>query len=944
MGEIPHPSAVRYIPRVSAPKVFVGREAELRLLRRLVAELRSGRGRAVLVEGEPGIGKSTLLRTALATEAGQGIRPRWITADEIGGRFPLRAFVDALDTGQRAEILDDTPATADPVPAAVERLLSMVDRWCAAGPVLLVLDDLQWADEASLLVWSRLVRAVEQLPLLLVAACRPVPRRPAVGSIRRSIVAGDGVVIGLKPLSGKEVARLVSGLSGAAAGPRLRELAGRTGGNPLYLRELVDALRREDQLEVGATAEVTGDIATVVAAASLVAAITDRLGFLTEPTGQVLRVAALLGAEFSVSDLVVVIGRPATDLMSAVEEAIAAAVLSSRGPCLSFRHPLIREVLQETTPPGLRTALHQQAAKALAGAGVQAERVAEQLLAGTPDVLPDWAIDWLSERVATLSARSPQVTVTLIEHALTGLADADTRREHLEVGLVTLQRLLNRFADAEAVARAVLGRTKDPARVAQVAWVLAYTLFVTGREEQALDVLAEHVEQAPGQWAGRLRALCAAVLSALGRYPEAAPIAEAALSAGQAAQDHYAVAFALHAKALGTARESAGAGLDLIERALTVTLDGIDGVDLRLLLLSNRLHNLIILDRVAEAEAAAKEVLRLAESAGTARFAGIRVSVAQVCFTAGHWDDALAELEPVAELAADLGSSLPKLAVLHGLCALLAAHREDHDTALAHVRAAEDIPATAGTLRRNSDYLLAARAVIAEQNDDLAGAIGALAPALGPDGAKDVAKRLPNLPQLVRLAVAAADFETVHAALNAAIREADRDRNPTTVTALYWCRGLVAGDGELLRRAAEHYRDSGRVLEFGATMEDLAEVLGKAGKTTEARAAFLEAVETYTGLGATWDLRRARARMRPLGIQAGRRDPRRRPAMGWAALTPTELTVARLVAHGLSNPDIASRLFLSRRTVQTHVSHILGKLGVRSRAGIAHEAATHDRS
>ena len=942
MAEFRGPLTVGYIPPVSAPKVFVGREEELERLRRLVVEACSGRGRAVLVEGEPGIGKSTLLRMAQAMASRRGLKAHRIAADELGQRFPLRALLEAMDTGQRAEILDGESG-ADPVLAAIERLLSMVDKWCATGPVLLILDDLQWADEASLLVWSRLAHAVDQLPLLLVAASRPVPRRPEVVRLRQSVVDSDGVVITLDPLPAATVTELVGALSGAAAGPQLIELAHRAGGNPLYIRELVDALGREGRLEIGAKAEVTGDLATIPAADSLTAAITGRLGFLTEPTIQVLRVAALLGAEFSVTDLATITGRPPTALMTAVEEAIAAAVLGTCGPGLAFRHPLIREVLHESTPLGLRTALHRQAARALADAGARVERVAEQLLAAAPDPPDEWALDWLTGRLSVLSARSPQVTVTLIKQALGAMTDDDPRAERLQIGLVTLQRLLNRFDEAEPVAREVLERTTDPARAAQMAWILAYSLLGTDRAEQALDVVAQTLrdEQTPPRWSARLRALRAVTLDALGRYQEAGIAVADALPAGQTAKDRYAIAFALHAKALITSRESHGAALALIEQALATTPDGMDGLDLRLLLLGNRLQRLVILDRFAEVETAAKEVLLLAENAGTARFAAIRVSAAQAYFTTGRWDDALAELEPAAELATDLTNNRPKLIVLHGLAALLAAHREDRDAAVAHLDAAKRVKVAEGSLRRSSDYLMAARAAVAEQDGDLAGALAALAPALDPEGAKDMTKRLPLLPHLVRLALVAADFETVHAALEISMREAERDRIPGALTAVQRCRGIVAGDEELLRTAAGHYRGTGRSLEFGNTMEDLAELLGRAGRTTEARAAFLETFDVYTALGASWDLRRAQTRMRPFGIRPGRREQRKRPSLGWAALTPTELTVARLVAKGLSNPDIASRLFLSRRTVQTHVSHILGKLGVRSRVEIAREAVQH---
>ncbi|MFI9161079.1 response regulator transcription factor [Kitasatospora aureofaciens] len=96
---------------------------------------------------------------------------------------------------------------------------------------------------------------------------------------------------------------------------------------------------------------------------------------------------------------------------------------------------------------------------------------------------------------------------------------------------------------------------------------------------------------------------------------------------------------------------------------------------------------------------------------------------------------------------------------------------------------------------------------------------------------------------------------------------------------------------------------------------------------------------TYTDLGAAWDIRRARARLRACGIRQGARGRRVRAASGWASLSPTELRVAHLVAAGRSNPRIAAELLLSARTVQSHVSRILAKLSFTSRVEIAGEAA-----
>jgi DNA-binding NarL/FixJ family response regulator len=112
-------------------------------------------------------------------------------------------------------------------------------------------------------------------------------------------------------------------------------------------------------------------------------------------------------------------------------------------------------------------------------------------------------------------------------------------------------------------------------------------------------------------------------------------------------------------------------------------------------------------------------------------------------------------------------------------------------------------------------------------------------------------------------------------------------------------------------------------------------VLASHGQTAEARAALTAALELYDRLGATWDAARARSRLREFGVRSRRPGGTRLPRAGWGALTDTERKVADLVAEGQSNPDIAARMFISRRTVQSHVSSILTKLNCTSRVEVA---------
>ena len=243
---------------------WVGRARELATLTVAVEALRRGKGSVIWVEGEPGVGKSALVAQALALADDPKWDIGWATADSLSERLPLRVMQDCLgvrpgsDDPRRARaagVLRDGRlglfADGDTPTAGIEELLTLADKLCADAPMVMVIDDVQWADDASLIVFHQLAVSVTQMPLLLIAICRPAPGRAAVRELRAVTERRGATVVEIGPLPDTDVVALVTIMLGAPPGDALRRLAGQAGGNPLYLRELVDALVREQEVRVG---------------------------------------------------------------------------------------------------------------------------------------------------------------------------------------------------------------------------------------------------------------------------------------------------------------------------------------------------------------------------------------------------------------------------------------------------------------------------------------------------------------------------------------------------------------------------------------------------------------------------------------------------------------------------------------------------------------------
>jgi DNA-binding CsgD family transcriptional regulator len=925
---------------------LVGRGNELRLLAGLVAGVSAGVGGVVLVVGEQGIGKSSVLRAGLAGAA--GCRVLRGAADELGQRFPLRLMTECLgaEAGQAGGLLAGGGGvmSGDPVLAGVERLLAVVDRLCAVSPVVLVAEDLQWADEASVLVWYRLCRAAEQMPLLLAGSWRTGAGGEDPGRLRRAVESRGGSVVALGPLPDAEIAELVGGVVGGPPGQRLAGFVAQAGGNPLYARELADELVREGQVRLSAgVAELAGRSAGAVVPVSLAGVVGERLDGLADDVVAGLRWAAVLGAEFSVADLEVVSGRSAGDLIGIVGAAVGAGVVAEAGLRLRFRHGLIRQVLYERIPAGLRAALHVQAARALADAGAGPVRVAVQLAAAerVPGAeLEAWVVDWLAGEAQALTYLAPAVAADLFGDVLAQLPQGDARREDFEAGLVRVAFLLYRHVEVEEVGRRLLTTVSDLSRVAEMTWLVSYTFLRTSRLTQASTTVQATLRRGglSEAWTARLTALYALIQSALGLPDEGMAILDDALALSERSGDRLAIGYSLHAMSLqDRVRPGRPDDLELIDRGLAVIGDDPEATDLRLLILANRVAALGVLDRRAEAIETAREALVLAEQAGTPRLATVRCALADQYFDFGQWDDALAELESAVGLPGPDYQSM----LVHGLTALIAAHREDWQGADDHLSGQSSEDAVRFAPVASGYGVLLARALLAERAGEYGKAARILSVAVDPDLAPDMAWRYSLLTDLARAALELGDEALLAAAAAAARQEADDEPLPVSAAVADHCAGLMTGDPSLVLAAADYFGAAGRVLQHGLALEDVAVLAARRGDLEAARRSLAAAVGEYQVLGAGWDIRRAGARLQQFGVRPRRGAFHGRQASGWGALTPTEVKVAGLVAGGRSNPDIAAELFLSRNTVQTHVSHILAKLGAQSRVDIAAEAQRH---
>lgn len=925
----------------SAP--FVARWVELFSLRSLVDEVAAGTGRVAMIKGEAGVGKTRLLDEVASYAVQRGFLVLRGVTDVLDHERPFAVFAELVELVDGS---DDThaggPAAAVDRRYAIQRAVGdAIEDMASEQPVLVVLEDLHWADPESLRTVQLLIRRIEPLRVALILTRRPHPRLADLDRVLERATGPLFLELDLGPLHARDVDELATAILGAAPSRTLRAYIARASGNPLFIVELLSSLRADGLIAL------TDDVADIASMsmpmpASLRATISRRLSSLSQPAVDVLEVASVLGSWFTPSELAAVLGRPLVDLVPLLNEAASAGVLEDDDDLLCFRHDLIREAIYESLPASVRKGLRRHVGSVLAAAGAPLSRVAAHVaVSASPG--DDEAVELLHRAAREAAPKSGQVAVELLERARSLVVDDRPRWSALDTDLAISLISVGRLDDAADLARSMLERELDSRVAVPLRLSLAVALVWGGDHRTAADLLRRNLVEPAASDADRADAL--AILSAAvlyqGDVATSRTLAIDAIAAAAAAGNAFALCLgncnlSVYERHHGSAEAAVRHG----EQALLALVGAAADPKLSFALAPH--HALGVALMATDQLGASAEVLRkgraYTDTLGVAwQLPLLDVELAMNLFIAGRWQDARTEADAGLAMSEETGNQLA-FVPLHALRALMAVGGGDLIDAQSSVAAAEG--GADRRFRMASDSLVWAKALVVEasQNSSEALPLARKAWAIACRTGLHPIHRLLGY-DTVRLAVETGDTDGAHDVAETMQLYADRSGGQGAHAAALLCRGLVTVDVESLQLAVEIYRGLDAQVERARACEAAAEGHASAGAAAAARQLLDEAVDLYDGFGARRDADRAEARLRHHGVRRRRGARRIRPSTGWESLTDTERRVIALLVEGLTNRQIGERLFVSRRTVETHLSHAFRKMRVSTRVELAALAA-----
>ncbi len=917
----------------------------------MVRDVQAGQAAVLLVEGEAGIGKSRLVQSLIGEAYAAGAVVFRGEAHPFERAHPFGVVADALDLRRRSSdprraMIGGLLAGEAERPAAggaadlryqiVEEILDLLEDSCAKGPVVLVLEDVHWADDSTVLAFRSVVRRLAHVPLLLVASLRPAPRSAELDQLLNDVVDDGARVIRLGAFAPDEVRALARAELGVAPGPELMAVLAKAGGNPLWVVEILRSLSDEGLLRPG------GGAAGVVFSqlpGSFREVVIRRLRYLPEATLGLLRVAAVLGDTVSVADVAAVARREPGEVVAELGEAFRARLLGEAGGDFVFRHQLVHDAIYQEIPAPARRVMHRDAAGALASAGVGAQQVADHLVRGAArgDLQ---AVEWLRRAAREAVSGSPAVCVELLRRAEALLPGSHPDADLVSVELVEALLRAGKTADGAARAEAVLARRHRPEADVPLRLSVISALSILNQPDKLIERAEAAMAQVPDlPLAGQSLVLAQ---TSLGRTFAGDPVggegtARRALEAAERSGDTAMTVWSLNT--LSAAVGWRGRFTDAVELARRAVQLASDPHRPEARLRHPRFFLGIALcgcDLFGEATVTFAEALEEYEELGSVWLLSDTLAFqATVSFTTGDWDDAGPGLEAGLQLGEEQGNRV-MVNQWRACQAVIAAARGDVRAAREALAPVED-ELTSDAPGFAAEIVAYAASVIAEADGDPAAAFEILLRFWKLDAERDSRYYDRYLaPALVRLALALGRLDLARQVAGTAEADASLAPGvPTVLSTAYRCRGLAEADPQSLLQAVELARCGGRLIDHAGSCEDAAAVLITAGRADEAKRLLVEALERYEGAGAHAWSARVSAQLRRLGVRRGARGPRRRPTHGWESLTATERAVSQLVAEGLTNRNVARRLHISPHTVSTHLRHVFEKLSVSNRAALA---------
>ncbi|WP_297825793.1 AAA family ATPase, partial [Mycobacterium sp.] len=841
-----------------------GRAGELKVIGALIAALAQGRGGVLLIEGPPGIGKSRLLTEVLTLAEKAGVRALFGEAFEYQQTVPFfslfMATLRADPPVGDAEALRRLGTSADLRYWVVRDLQAAIHSAASRTPVVILLEDIHWADNATLLALRSLAATRPDAPVLWVLTARTGAGGPVVRETLTALEREDAKFLRLTAMAPNAVADIVQDAVRANADASLLNLADKAHGNPFLLTELLRGLDEEGRLDVsGGRAGATGD--------SLPRRLSDtmqqRLDQLSPAASQVVRVAAVLPDRFSARLLAAMLERRPTALVSAIEEAIHADLLIEDGEQMRFRHDLLREATRQSLPQSLRRAMERQSASVMLDMGAAPEEVATQL-ARSAEVGDQAAIAALREAAHSVANGDPGAASDLSKRALELQPPQDPGRGPLVAETIVLLNRATRYEEAERLAGATLSAALAPEEEAEILLRLRTPITDTTTQHIEDNRRALQLPHLSDVTRARHQAWLAYNLAMYGLHGhDSAAADEAAAAAATTGDLESSILSGVALACLDCANGYPGRALHRVEELQALPPAGdMTAHNLAACHLANQLAVVGRLEDAATVVANCTEK-SLQERDGMAlHIWDLTAGVVQVA--AGRLSAARATTErlPTPERTGSTFVTAMRMFTL----AEVAARTDDRTLLIETMSEARDAYINGSpAVRRGAACALG---LSAWQRDDVHEAVRWL----GGDISLLVTPFLPTvLDQLTltaRVASAAGDAG-LRARLLDAVDVLERERPAVRLfaTVAQHTRGILERDAEVLVAAAESLHASSRPLLYASAAEDAGGELSRAQRNSEALDQLNAAFDTYIECGAIADARRVGRALRQLGVE-----------------------------------------------------------------------------